>query len=60
MNSKKQSIAPTLPPEDIRPKLALVLVEHSSVMKGAIPVLPICLAWFCGICNFIIPGLGEF
>lgn len=59
MNSKKQSIAPTNPPEDTRPKLEMVLVEHSSMMKGAIPVLPICLAWFCGICNFIIPGLGR-
>lgn len=60
MNSKKQSIAPTNPPDDNRPKLDIALVEHSSMMKGAIPVLPICLAWFCGILNFIIPGSGKF
>lgn len=28
-------------------------------MKGAIPVLPICLAWFCLVCNVIAPGTGE-
>ncbi|KNC33678.1 hypothetical protein FF38_08759 [Lucilia cuprina] len=29
-------------------------------MKGAIPVLPLWLAWFCAICNILIPGLGTF
>lgn len=60
MNSKKQSIAPTLPPEDNRPKLDESLIEHVSMMKGAIPVLPVCLAWFCLLCNCFIPGLGIF
>lgn len=59
MTSKKQSIAPTIPPEDTRPKLDMTLVEHTSLMKGAIPVLPVCLAWFCLICNCFIPGFGK-
>lgn len=59
MNSKKQSIAPTLPPEDTRPKIDESLVDHTSVMKGAIPVLPVGLAWFCLICNCLIPGFGK-
>lgn len=29
-------------------------------MKGAIPVLPLYLAWFCAFCNVIFPGLGWF
>ncbi|XP_055314698.1 protein stum [Sitodiplosis mosellana] len=59
MNSKKQSIAPTLPPEDTRPKLDESLVDHTSIMKAAIPVLPTGLAWFCLICNCLIPGSGT-
>lgn len=59
MNSKKQSIAPSLPPEDTRPKIDESLVDHTSVMKGAIPVLPMFLAWFCLVCNCVIPGLGN-
>lgn len=59
MNSKKQSIAPTLPPEDTRPKLDESLIDHTSVMKAAIPVLPIGLAWFCLICNCLVPGTGK-
>ncbi|XP_053685749.1 protein stum [Sabethes cyaneus] len=57
--SKKQSIAPTIPPEDLRPKIDMSLVEHSSMMRGAIPVLPICLAYFCLILNVVIPGSGT-
>lgn len=60
MNSKKQSIAPTLPPEDNRPKLDESLIDHTSVMKAAIPVLPIGLAWFCLICNCVAPGTGKY
>ncbi|XP_037918432.1 protein stum-like isoform X1 [Hermetia illucens] len=59
MNSKKQSIAPTIPLEDSRPKLHNDLVEYNSKMKGAIPVMPLWLAWFCMICNCIIPGFGT-
>ncbi|CRK91807.1 CLUMA_CG005432, isoform A [Clunio marinus] len=60
MLSKKQSLAPTIPPpEDLKPKLDMGLVEHASLMKGAIPVLPICLAYFCLICNIIAPGTGT-
>lgn len=60
MNSKKQSIAPTLPPEDTRPKIDESLVDHTSMMKAAIPVLPVSLAWFCLICNCLIPGFGMY
>ncbi|KAJ8930147.1 hypothetical protein NQ314_017077 [Rhamnusium bicolor] len=44
---------------DNRPKIDLSLVEHASHMKGAIPVLPICLAWFCLVMNCIAPGTGT-
>lgn len=37
-----------------------VFVDHSSVMKGAIPVLPVTLAWLCLVFNVIIPGAGNF
>ncbi|XP_050090424.1 protein stum [Anopheles aquasalis] len=57
--SKKQSIAPTIPPEDLRPKIDMSLVEHSSLMRGAIPVLPICLAYFCLFLNVVVPGSGT-
>lgn len=42
-----------------KPKLDLSLVEHASHMKGAIPVLPVKLAWFCLICNIFLPGIGK-
>ncbi|CAG9838850.1 unnamed protein product [Diabrotica balteata] len=59
--SKKKSLTPTTapPPEDTRPKIDMSLVEHSSHMKAAIPILPICLAWFCLILNCIGPGTGT-
>ncbi|XP_063835301.1 protein stum-like [Ostrinia nubilalis] len=59
MFSKNKSMSPTLPPEDTRKKLDSSLVEHTSVMKGAIPVLPIVLAYFCLLCNVCVPGLGT-
>lgn len=42
-----------------RPKLDHALIEHNSMMKAALPALPICLAYFCLICNVLIPGLGT-
>ncbi|XP_045463953.1 protein stum [Harmonia axyridis] len=60
--SKKKSLTPTTtqqPIEDQTPKLELSLVEHSSHMKAAIPVLPISLAWFCLIMNCLLPGTGT-
>ncbi|XP_039955584.1 protein stum isoform X2 [Bactrocera tryoni] len=51
--------APPPPSEDTRRKLHVDLVEYSSKMKGAIPVMPLSLAWFCAICNTIFPGLGT-
>ncbi|XP_038217193.1 protein stum [Zerene cesonia] len=57
--SKNKSLSPTLPPEDTRTKLDASLVEHTSVMRGAIPVLPPVLAYFCLVCNVVVPGLGT-
>ncbi|XP_013178638.1 PREDICTED: protein stum [Papilio xuthus] len=57
--SKNKSLSPTLPPEDTRTKLDASLVEHTSVMRGAIPVLPAPLAYFCLLCNIVVPGLGT-
>ncbi|KAJ8679271.1 hypothetical protein QAD02_015058 [Eretmocerus hayati] len=45
--------------EESRPKLPDVLVEHNSVMRGAIPCLPLPLAWFCLIFNVVLPGSGT-
>lgn len=45
--------------QDTRRKLHVDLVEYTSKMKGAIPVLPLCLAWFCALCNILVPGLGK-
>jgi hypothetical protein len=80
MLSKKQSLAPTIPPPEVckvtipipkykiqisllnqeqKPKLDMVLVEHASLMKGAIPVLPLYLAYFCLVANVVAPGLGK-
>ncbi|XP_055904394.1 protein stum isoform X2 [Eupeodes corollae] len=47
------------PPEETRRKLHVDLVEFNSKMKGAIPVMPLYLAWFCAICNTLFPGLGT-
>ncbi|XP_076262983.1 mechanosensory transduction mediator stumble [Rhynchophorus ferrugineus] len=61
VSGKKKSLTPTTlpPPEDTKPKIDNSLVEHTSHMKGAIPVLPVCLAWFCCIMNCIGPGTGT-
>ncbi|XP_064211041.1 protein stum [Tribolium castaneum] len=59
MMSKKKSLTPSVPVEDTKPKLDLSLVEHTSHMKAAIPVLPVCLAWFCLVMNCIAPGTGT-
>lgn len=50
---KSQSIVQGLP------KLDPTLVEHSSIMRGAIPVLPLPLAWICLILNIFLPGVGT-
>ncbi|KAK0082254.1 hypothetical protein PV325_010792 [Microctonus aethiopoides] len=42
-----------------KPKIPDVLIEHNSVMRGAIPCLPVPLAWFCLIWNVLIPGSGT-
>ncbi|EDV98436.1 GH22678 [Drosophila grimshawi] len=56
--TRRQSIVAP-PSEDTRRKLHNDLVEYTSKMKGAIPVLPLYLAWFCAFCNIIFPGLGT-
>ncbi|XP_032572047.1 protein stum isoform X1 [Drosophila sechellia] len=58
-NARRQSIRAPPPSEDTRKKLHVDLVEYSSKMKGAIPVLPLYLAWFCAFCNVVFPGLGT-
>lgn len=67
INSHLHSIIPLLPlvipisnTQDTRKKLHNDLVEYTSKMKGAIPVLPLYLAWFCAFCNVVFPGLGGF
>ncbi|XP_047999909.1 protein stum [Leguminivora glycinivorella] len=57
--SKNKSLSPTLPPEDTRKKLDPSLVEHTSMMRAAIPALPIVLAYWCLFCNVVVPGLGT-
>ncbi|XP_037970443.2 protein stum [Plutella xylostella] len=59
MFSKNKSLSPTIPSEDNRPKLDPSLIEHSSTMRGAIPILPQALAYLCLVCNVIVPGLGT-
>ncbi|KAG8247049.1 hypothetical protein J6590_071019 [Homalodisca vitripennis] len=41
------------------PKLDPTLVEHQSMMRGAVPVLPLPLAWMCCILNVFLPGSGT-
>lgn len=45
--------------QEPKAKLPDVLVEHNSVMRGAIPCLPVPLAWFCLVWNFLLPGTGT-
>ncbi|XP_044014083.1 GATA zinc finger domain-containing protein 8 [Aphidius gifuensis] len=53
------SIAPPQISAEQKSKIPEVLVEHSSVMRGAIPCLPVPLAWFCLIWNILLPGSGT-
>ncbi|XP_065161547.1 protein stum-like isoform X2 [Atheta coriaria] len=58
--SKKKSLTPTvIPQEDPKNKLDSSLVEYTSTMKAAIPVLPIALAYFCLFFNIFAPGTGT-
>ncbi|KAF5287208.1 hypothetical protein FQR65_LT12292 [Abscondita terminalis] len=58
--SKKKSLTPAVTTvEEPAFKLDAGLVEHTSVMKAAIPVLPVPLAWFCLILNVFLPGIGT-
>ncbi|XP_011056798.1 PREDICTED: protein stum-like isoform X1 [Acromyrmex echinatior] len=53
------SVAPPPLSEESKSKIPDVLVEHNSVMRGAIPCLPVPLAWFCLVWNFLLPGTGT-
>ncbi|KAH0946561.1 hypothetical protein HN011_003567 [Eciton burchellii] len=53
------SVAPPPLSEEPKAKIPDVLVEHNSVMRGAIPCLPVPLAWFCLIWNVLLPGTGT-
>ncbi|XP_011687305.1 PREDICTED: uncharacterized protein LOC105449672 [Wasmannia auropunctata] len=53
------SVAPPPISEEPKAKIPDVLVEHNSVMRGAIPCLPVPLAWFCLVWNFLLPGTGT-
>ncbi|XP_072751267.1 uncharacterized protein Stum [Anoplolepis gracilipes] len=53
------SVAPPPLSEEPKAKLPDVLVEHNSVMRGAIPCLPVPLAWFCLVWNVLLPGTGT-
>uniref|UniRef100_A0A1B6E608 Protein stum n=1 Tax=Clastoptera arizonana TaxID=38151 RepID=A0A1B6E608_9HEMI len=41
------------------PKLDPTLVEHTAFIRGAIPVLPVPIAWICLILNVFLPGIGT-
>ncbi|XP_033212106.1 protein stum isoform X2 [Belonocnema kinseyi] len=58
MRAKHSITSIVAPPisEELRPRIPDVLVEHNSLMRGAIPCLPVPLAWFCLAWNLIIPG----
>ncbi|KAL5287206.1 hypothetical protein ACFFRR_008249 [Megaselia abdita] len=58
VDARRQSIKPA-PIEETRKKIHNDLVEYNSKMKGAIPVMPLYLAWFCAICNTLVPGTGT-
>ncbi|TDG50968.1 hypothetical protein AWZ03_002623 [Drosophila navojoa] len=58
-DARRQSIVAPPTSEETRRKLHNDLVEYTSKMKAAIPVLPLYLAWFCAFCNVIFPGLGT-
>ncbi|CAL7946078.1 unnamed protein product [Xylocopa violacea] len=53
------SVAPPPLSEEPKPKIPDVLVEHNSLMRGAIPCLPVPLAWFCLVWNVLLPGSGT-
>ncbi|XP_066586724.1 protein stum [Prorops nasuta] len=54
------SVAPPPLSEEPRAKIPDVLVEHNSMMRAAIPCLPLPLAWFCLLWNVLLPGSGTF
>ncbi|XP_015172626.1 PREDICTED: uncharacterized protein LOC107064447 [Polistes dominula] len=53
------SVAPPPLSEEPKAKIPDVLVEHNSLMRGAIPCLPVPLAWFCLVWNVLLPGTGT-
>ncbi|XP_034935826.1 protein stum [Chelonus insularis] len=59
----KHSLTSVAPPpplsEEHKSKIPDVLIEHNSVMRAAIPCLPVPLAWFCLVWNILLPGTGT-
>ncbi|XP_035723388.1 cell wall protein IFF6-like [Vespa mandarinia] len=53
------SVAPPPLSEEPKAKIPDVLVEHNSLMRGAIPCMPVPLAWFCLVFNVLLPGTGT-
>ncbi|XP_044590165.1 protein stum [Cotesia glomerata] len=53
------SVAPPPLSEEQKSKIPDVLIEHNSVMRAAIPCLPVPLAWFCLVWNVLLPGTGT-
>ncbi|XP_046401011.1 uncharacterized protein LOC124167207 [Ischnura elegans] len=49
----------SMDPVTEKPKLDPSLVEHNSLIRAAIPILPIPLAWLCLLANTVMPGSGT-
>ncbi|KAI5737566.1 hypothetical protein M8J76_014779 [Diaphorina citri] len=56
--SKKNSRQTSMNKE--QSKIDPSMVEHQSIMRAGIPILPVGLAWICMILNVLIPGSGTF
>ena len=41
-------------------RIPVSLVERTSLVRGALPVLPLPFAWLCLIFNALAPGVGKF
>ncbi|XP_015584721.1 protein stum [Cephus cinctus] len=61
IRAKQSLTSVAAPPVSEEPKVKIpeVLVEHNSLMRGAIPCLPVTLAWFCLVWNVLLPGSGT-
>ncbi|XP_008479783.2 uncharacterized protein LOC103516588 [Diaphorina citri] len=62
MKKSKKNITQSIffPPFQEQSKIDPSMVEHQSIMRAGIPILPVGLAWICMILNVLIPGSGTF